>query len=176
MLLHRASVAVLSSVLAVAGCAVNPPPPPSAVVVAESCSGISDEQARAAVFALRRDVDSVRVARERTNTKPFLERTVGADVHVRASPGATAQWLTRLLQCHALHDASGATCGSSPCPLAAGRVAIDVSPTASGFFIAIRSTDVDVAREIARRAQIIFRPPNMDRETGAAALTAELEP
>ncbi|MET0592075.1 MAG: hypothetical protein ABW133_05210 [Polyangiaceae bacterium] len=173
---HRALLTLLSPALLALGCAANPPPRATALEVAEACAGISDEHAASAVAALRRDVDSVRIARERTNTKPFLERTVGADVHVRATSGLTAQWLTRLLQCHALRDESGAACGSAPCPLAAGRIAIDVSPTGSGFFISIRSTDVDVAREIARRSQIVFAPQNLERETGVVPLTATLAP
>jgi hypothetical protein len=70
----------------------------------------------------------------------------------------TAQWLARLVECHMATELAGAACTSSECPLGLARVTISVSPTATGFALAIRSNDPDVAREVARRSELLFDP------------------
>ena len=108
---------------------------------------------------LRDDVDRVEAVREPITTKVSVTRSLGADVHVRAKPGMTAQWLARLAECHAARESAGLFCTSSECPLRLARVTTSVSATVDGFILAIRSDDPAVAREIAHRAQEVFRPP-----------------
>ena len=143
--------------------------------MARTCAGISEAQARTVLIDLHPDVDRVEAVRERTNTKLFVERPVGADVHVRATPGMTAQWLTRLIQCHLVREESGVSYAHSERPLGLARVKIDVSPTAAGFVIAIRSNDSDVAREIARRSKVLFEPAGAAGESRGAALQRHID-
>jgi hypothetical protein len=120
--------------------------------------GIPEAQARTTYNDLRGDIDRVDTAREMSTMKSSLERLVGADIHVRARPGMTAQWLARLVECHQLSEVAGASCTSSECPLGLARITTSVSATATGFTIAIRSNDSAVAREIARRAHLLVDP------------------
>lgn len=156
------SICILTGIaatsLAVTGCAESVALRPTATEVANVCAGIPDAQARTSLTDLRADVDVVEAARETSMTKPFLSRSVGADIHVRATPGMTAQWLARLVECHMATELVGAACTSSECPLGLARVTISVSPTATGFTLAIRSNDPDVAREVARRSELLFEP------------------
>jgi hypothetical protein len=126
--------------------------------VADVCAGIPAEQARTTFAALSRDVDGVDVVREETTMKPFVLRTVGADIHFRAEPGWTTPWLGRVVACRALSETAGAPCAGAECPLGLAGVTAGVSATDTGFTIAIRSDDYDVAREVARRSQLLLVP------------------
>jgi hypothetical protein len=98
----------------------------------------------------------VETIREPTKTKPFVLRPVGADVYVRATSGMTAEWLARLTQCYLAREGHGASCDRSSCPLALAGTTSDVTSTGTGFVVALRSSDFDVAREIAHRAAFLF--------------------
>lgn len=156
----RAFVLAAVAALQLAACAerVTTPPRPTAAELARACAGISDAPGHDLLVDLREDVDRVDAVRETMKTKPFVPYAVGADVHVRARQGMTAQWLARLAECHAVREAMGFPCTSGECPLRLPRVTTTVSSTARGFTIAIRSEDPAVAREIVRRAELVFRP------------------
>lgn len=150
------AAAVSSGIFGV-GCAESVAPHPSTADVSLVCAGIADAQARSSLKDLRDGVDRVEVARETTRTKPFVQRSVGADIHIRAKQGMTAQWLARVVDCHVVSEAaSHAFCTTAECPLGLDRVTTTVSGTPTGFTVAIRSNDSAVAREIARRSQFFF--------------------
>jgi hypothetical protein len=153
----RSLALVAVTALAAAGCAESVAPRPTAAEVAGVCAGISDAPAQDFLTDLRDDVDGIEAVRATTTTKPIVTHSVGADVHLRARPGMTAQWLARLAECHAAREAAGVACTSSECPLRLARVTTSVSPTATGFTLAIRTDDPAVAHEIVRRAEIVLR-------------------
>lgn len=154
------ALAVAAGALHVAACAesVTAPARPTGAEVARVCMGISDTPAQDLLVDLREDVDRVDAVRETMKTRPFVSYTVGADVHVRARQGMTAQWLARLAECHAVREAAGMACTSAECPLGLPRVKTTVSSTPSGFTVELRSDDPAIAREIVRRAELAFRP------------------
>lgn len=154
----RPLVIVAVTALALAACAESVAPRPTAADAARVCDGISDAPAQDFLTDLRDDVDRVEAVQEPITAKVSVTHTLGADVHVRAKPGMTAQWLARLAECHGVREAAGMACTSAECPLRLARVTTSVSTTATGFILAIRSDDPAVAREIVRRAQIVFRP------------------
>lgn len=156
--IHPLTVAVTTAVL-VAGCAGSDAPRATAAEVPDVCAGISVEQARATLAAMGKDVDGVDVVREESTAKPFALRTVGADIHIRAEPGWTTPWLGRVVACHAMSEVAGAPCTGAECPLDLAGVTTGVSATGTGFTLAIRSDDYDVAREIVRRSQRLLDPP-----------------
>ncbi len=153
---YLAFVAVTA--LAAASCAESVAPRPTAAEVAHVCAGISTAPAQDFLVDLRDDVDRVEAVHEPITTKVSVTHSLGADVHVRAKPGMTAQWLARLAECHAVGESAGAVCTTSECPLRLARVTTSVSTTDDGFILAIRSDDPTVAREIVRRAQAVLRP------------------
>ena len=154
----RFLVVVAVTALAVAGCAESVAPRPTVAEAARVCDGISDAPAQEFLTDLRDDVDRVEAVQEPSTTKVSVTHSLGADVHVRAKPGMTAQWLARLAECHAVREAAGLACTTPECPLRLARVKTSVSTTPGGFTLAIRSDDPAVAGEIARRAQIALRP------------------
>ena len=145
--------------LVASGCAETTAVRPSSANVAQTCAGIPDAQARAFVTDLRADVERVETVREPTKTKPFVVHTVGADVYVRATPGMTTQWLTRLTQCHLVREGCGASQDHSSCPLGVAGTTVDVSSTSTGFVVAVRSSDFVAAQEIVRRANALLGTP-----------------
>jgi hypothetical protein len=77
------------------------------------------------------------------NGPKILPHTVGATVQVRAAPGMTASWLGRVLKCDAARRGALVPAGAES----------EVTPTAAGFTVAVRSRDPDVAQEIVLRAR-----------------------
>ena len=144
--------------IVVAGCAGTVAPRPSPMVVAQACTGISEAQARGLLADLRSEVDEVNLARATMNTKPFLRRSVGVDIHVRAKSGMTSQWLARLVQCHVASEAGAGACVGSKCAFGLPIAATGVSSTTTGFIIEIRSSDSAVARELALRSKELLEP------------------
>lgn len=153
----RVFAAVVAS-LAVGCMETTPERRPSAVEVARVCAGISEAEARATLEELRPDVEYVDVVRQATRTKPVIERTVGVDVYVRAKRGMTAEWMSRLVDCHMASENVGVACTSAACPLHLAHVSTRVTSTADAFRIAIRSDDPKVAREIVQRSKLVFEP------------------
>lgn len=137
---------VALATLMMMGCAPKTAAPPSAG--ASACAGISAGQSRTLFADLQADIEGVDIVRQTPQSKPSIERPVGADIHVRAEPGMTAQWLARLVSCHVDGDGSGV--------LGLTDVTTNVAATPTGFTIAIRSDDVTVAREIGRRAKLLL--------------------
>lgn len=114
---------------------------------------------------LRSDVDRIDVVRETRTQKPSVERAVAVDVHVRAKPGVTEQWLARLVECHVAHELAEASCTASECPLGLPQVTTSVAATATGFSIRLRPDDSSVVRELARRAQRLLGPGSLKTVT-----------
>jgi hypothetical protein len=110
-----------------------------------ACAGLSDAEIRDAVAELRTRTDRVERIYEAPSPKA-PPRTAGAVVYVQATRQMTAQWLNRVIQC----SAAGPARDRSPVALAGARG--EVSPTATGFAVAVRSNDAVVAEEIVRRA------------------------
>jgi hypothetical protein len=107
-------------------------------------------------FMHREDIASVQELITKTTTgKSTSSRQTGAVVVIRAVPGLTAQWLQRVVDCHVARNAAlGHNVPEMPyCPLVPNGAAATVTPTDTGFAVAIRSDDPAVAHEILRRAQ-----------------------
>ncbi len=132
-----------------------------------ACAGLPDALLERTVAELRASVESVEPLRD--GGGKLTPRLIGAVVQVRATPGMTAGWLERVLQCDAARQGAAAACSPGGCPLAPPGAARDVTPTNAGFAIALRSRDMDTAREIERRAKAFARPAQP-----SAAVTASL--
>jgi hypothetical protein len=85
----------------------------------------------------------------------------GVALYVRATPGLTEQWVDRVIECHVAHHAAHRAETGAPvaddvgCPLAVDDTRIAVSPTSTGFRVAITSPDPEVARELLEKGRAL---------------------
>lgn len=123
---------------------------------AAACVDIDDLDRDMSPFAHREDIAAVAPLTETVQMgRQTRERTVGATVVFRATPGMTAEWLQRLVDCHLARNASLGH--SMPemeyCPLVPRGVTARVRSTGDGFAVELRGGDDETAAEILRRAQ-----------------------
>jgi hypothetical protein len=140
-------------------CASAPTPVDHVAMVGSACTGISGAEVQRAVETIRPDIDAVgpkTVPRYAGKTAPWPQ-LVGAIIYVRAMPGITEEYMTRLLQCHALAPAPCSAKGR--CPFALHGIHVSTMPLPTGFAVSIESQDPDIADEILRRSQELRRPP-----------------
>jgi hypothetical protein len=124
---------------------------------ASACAGLGDLDRDMSPFAHREDIASVAPLESRGTGKFPAVRREGAIVTFRATPGLTAQWLQRIVSCHLARSAAmGHVMPEMPyCPLVPKDVSASVTATDTGFEVAIRSGDPEVAREISKRAEAL---------------------
>jgi hypothetical protein len=129
-------------------------------VARQPCTGMADAAIDHDLAELRENVERTTPLHEQGTSKlaPVLR---GAEVEVAATRGMTAQWLGRLLWCDAARHPATALV-----PLGART---DVTPTATGFVIAMRSSIPEVAREIERRAVGFARRVNPSHPSGESS-------
>jgi hypothetical protein len=149
-----ATAALLFGLLS--ACAGGEPPAADAASIEHACAGLPDALVARTVADLRASVEGVEPLRD--GSTKLTPRLLGAVVQVRATPGMTAEWLERVLQCDAARQGPSASCTPEACPLAPAGASRNVTPTPTGFAIALRSRDLDVAHEIDRRARGFARP------------------
>jgi hypothetical protein len=125
------------------------------VPVERACAGLPGAEVDRVIDDLRANVQRVEPLRESRDGPKATPRLVGALIEVRATSGQTEQWLGRVLQCDRARHA-GPEDGSLLAPSSAHA---EVTATPTGFAIALRSRDSDVAHEIEQRARAFPRPP-----------------
>jgi hypothetical protein len=124
--------------------------------VARVCAGISEREAQGGIAAYRADIERVEPLYEQTlGSRGPNVRLRGATIYLRATPGATAPWIGRLLQCHLLRHERGGSCTTVECALERPGTGAEVSSTPMGFAIAVRASDADSAREVLKRAEAL---------------------
>jgi hypothetical protein len=80
----------------------------------------------------------------------------GIAVYLRATPGVTEQWISRIIQCHLAHYAVvGVAAADEWCPLLVNKAKIAVSSTPVGFRIEITSPDIAIARVVIAKGQAL---------------------
>jgi hypothetical protein len=84
--------------------------------------------------------------------KGTLWRLRGAEIHVEAQPGLTAEWLQLTLQRH-LEAMRGAE--MKDCVLDADVARVAVSSAGSGFTVRLIANDTKAAEEVLRRARVL---------------------
>jgi hypothetical protein len=122
-----------------------------------ACSGLPAETRGVSPFEHSEDLAGVAPLVETVGTpKSPVTRTAGAIVTLRATPGVTAEWLQRVVDCHLAHTAALDVRDMPSCPLVPRGATARVSSTGTGFAVAIRSDDEATAREILARAQRLW--------------------
>lgn len=157
-----AAAAYLALVLA--ACTSNPQPTEPTErteSTARPCAGIPDREAETALDAIRPNIDGVEAKKLTTypgKGTPW-QQLVGAVIYVRATPGMTAPYLTRLLRCHALEHVPTLCTAKGGCPFALRGAQINATPTSTGFAVSIASEEPEIAAEILQRSQELGRSP-----------------
>jgi hypothetical protein len=121
------------------------------------CADVSEEQiapllAPAMVEKVEPADDQVLVNRK---TQQWAARPGGARLSIRPAPGLTREWLARALECHAARVTAGriAIAPDDPYGLPSRPVTIEVTSSADGFAVLVRSDSMDDAKAILDRAQ-----------------------
>lgn len=121
-----------------------------------ACAGLPDTERAESPFSHREDIADVR---ELTEEEPVgsgatVSRVIGATIVFRPVPGLTAEWLTRLVECHlARNSALGHDVPEmGDCPLVPAGVTAHVRTVIDGFAVDVRAPGADGAREVLRRA------------------------
>ncbi|HZA14551.1 MAG TPA: hypothetical protein VE618_08640 [Myxococcaceae bacterium] len=139
---------------------------------AQACAGLSDDELKNGPFARPAEIASVRPllveAFPRDDNPPTYELG-GAVVKVRASPGLTAEWLQRLVDCDLARSAAMAVSAAEPptSPFAFRGASAYVHSTGDGFAIEISSNEPRVAREILASAERVYQQPHLAAPSGA---------
>jgi hypothetical protein len=86
-----------------------------------------------------------------------LPHTIGAVIHVRATPGMTAEWIDRVVSCDIVRRSAASCGGADGCAIAPFGVSHAVTSGPTGFAIALTSSDRETALEIDKRARAFTR-------------------
>jgi hypothetical protein len=92
------------------------------------------------------------VVRERLFPKGMLQ-TVGVTIDIRATPGATEQWLGRVTECNLAHYAALGWPQSDRSPLSVADASVTIRSTADGFRVTLTSKDLEVARALVAKGR-----------------------
>ena len=123
---------------------------------AAACTGLSDEDRDTSPFAHTEDIQGVTQLQARAaGDRDTAAADGGATIVFRATPGLTAEWLQRIVNCHLARNAAvGHDMPEMPyCPLVPNAVEANVRSVGDGFAVAVTSKDRATAAEIWRRAQ-----------------------
>ena len=123
---------------------------------ATACAGLSDQDRDMSPFSHREDIAGVEPLTSGGRSRS-LPTTVGAVITFRATPGMTAQWLQRLVDCHLARSAAMGhdVPEMAYCPLMTRSTTARVVARDAGFAVEVRSDDSDSVKEIIKRAQAL---------------------
>lgn len=117
-----------------------------------SCGGIPDQDRAIGPFGDRQQITAVTPLTETmTHLKFSWNQLRGAKIFVRATPGMTKQWLSRLIHCHMATEAGVAGSSSDVAdPLTLSPLDVSVNDTSQGFVVYVRTEkpDTDLANRV----------------------------
>ena len=154
------------AVTAIGGCAASgvsarTPSGTADTVDPSRCSGFTDDKAVADILS-GRSVESVSPLYLSSSSKANVTPLLGAVLTVRPSPGETAEWLERALECHGAKGtavASGTETSSDPFVSSGSTREIAVRSAGDGFRIEVSSALSAEAHDILLRAQGLQAAP-----------------
>lgn len=124
----------------------------------QACAGISEDDRDTSPFAHSADIISVTELRHDAHGEGYAgskeDRLFGATVRFRAVPGMTAEWLQRLMDCHAARNASmGYKMEEMEfCPLMVPGAKAEVHSAHGAFDVNVTANDSTGVKEIVARA------------------------
>lgn len=149
----RAALAAIVTGSALAACSA--PPRARAVSAAGLCVDIPLDERAHPSFLTKNGIAAVAPATgERRLVKSWTTELRGAELHVRARPGLTKQWIARVVRCHIAFE----TENRSNRGVASDDVLVDGSPTVAfdededGFIVRVTGADRGQGEAILARA------------------------
>ncbi len=146
----RKTVVLYTATIAAAGvgCASADHPSPQTARDAETaaCSDVPAGERALGPFAHPERISRIEEVRERTFPKA-PPQLVGMAVYVRATPGVTAEWLGREIECAAARQGAGGS-STDATGLASHGATARVVSTSSGFKVLYTSTDLETAQRL----------------------------
>lgn len=157
------TLVALSAALAV-GCASATPAPRSAPAELACADRAALEPVLARFYAPGAVRDATRVTEPEFRARAIqLERTAGADLHLLAEPGMTAELLERALTCQAASSAPRH--GADPLQSAGGAPhQVAVRSTGAGYAVRVTADSTEAGGVIWRRAQAMVAGPTSSVE------------
>ncbi len=128
---------------------------------ASACVGIDDADRDMSPFDHRADLLRVEPLEDTVVGGPdSAPQVVGARIVFRATPGLTAQWLQREVDCHLARNAAlGHDVPEMPyCPLVPRGASAHVTALSDGFAVDVRGEDAGSIRQIIDRANRLLTP------------------
>jgi len=125
----------------------------------QACADVSTADRDAGPFANRDRIERVEVLRDRTWAKGMIQ-PIGVAVDLRAEPGITEQWLSRVLECHLAHQAVLGRAAFDWSPLSQYGAHVAVGSTATGFRVTITTSDIDIARSVIAKSEALVGVPS----------------
>jgi len=123
-----------------------------------ACADVPTADRDAGPFADKSRIEEVQVLRDRTWAKGMTQ-PVGVAVYLRAEPGLTEQWVSRVLECHLAHVAVVGRTAYDFSPLSPYGAKVTVGSTATGFRVTITSPDIDTARAVIAKGESLVGAP-----------------
>lgn len=147
------------SALLLGGCASAQTP--QAEVASNGCEQLGNVSEKAGDYLSPGRVAAVSPVRETEFRARALQpkRTVGADLYVHAEQGVTAEYVERVLSCHA--SSGTALHANDPLHPASGEVAVSVRSSKGGFAVRAVGSTAEAGREIWERAESFTKSPGV---------------
>lgn len=119
----------------------------------QACTGMPEGERELTAFFRRADIETVEPLYEYVGKVGRVLR--GSVISVRPTPGVTAEWLQRSIECHAARLAAIGYEAKEMglCPFAVKDVNVAVRSGGDRFLVEVRSRDSKIASEVWRRAQ-----------------------
>lgn len=140
---------------------------PSTQVARASCEVDAGEKAFAAKYLQPSRVQTVSRVSEKDFRARAIQprRTVGADLYVAAEEGVSAEYLERVLSCHA--QSGQALHTADPFHALSGEVQVRVSSAPAGYRIRVTGSTPEAGREIWNKASSLTKSSSLQEETMA---------
>jgi len=126
------------------------------------CGGVTDDAAVSEILS-GRSIESVSPLYVTAGDERSVTVLQGVVLMVRPTPGETAEWLGRALECHsakiAARQGAAIAAGNDPFAPSGSMPSIAVRSAGDGFRIEITSQVTDEARDILSRAQALRGAP-----------------
>jgi hypothetical protein len=150
----RAASAAIATSAALAGCSASPRA--QLVSAADLCVDIPVEEQTHPSFLDARSIAAIGPAMgERRLLKSWTSEVRGAELHVRAQPGLTKQWIARVVRCHIALETENRA-GNAAAPedlLVEGLPSVSFDEDEEGFVVRLMGHDRQEGEAILARAK-----------------------
>lgn len=164
-------VSIIGTAALAAEASGTPTPAQYAAIADDTCAGVPGKERKMGLMAYREAIVSVAPLKaEHFVGKIKTNRTEGAVIGLRATPGMTVPWLERVNSCHIALVGSGRIVGNAAAsdPFIVAGTSIVAAETYAGYVLFVKGTNTNTVQEIMKRSVGLL-------STTATPTTASLE-